>query len=230
LSQDPSDEYTYIKYNNEELAHLFADNKVYAGFMGSLGDAGNTSEISSWYLKDDLSIIDEAIVKADESRLISDMETLETNPIDFFYLTLVGQYGSAISWESSNTDVVAEDGTVNPLLPGEGNKQVTLRATIKRGSAVRTTRSFTVIIKVADVDTVEADNNWLTNQGILGANEDLENIVSDLDLPGLGKYGSSISWVSNNPEVVKNDGKVTRPNYPADDIGVTLTAHIEMNG
>ncbi|MEA4961635.1 immunoglobulin-like domain-containing protein [Lutispora sp.] len=228
LCLGPSGEYTYFS-NSLDLSDKTVTNEVYAGFMGSLGNAGNTSEIGSWYFKNDLSIIDEAIVDADAAWLTDEMEILEDNPVDNFFLPLIGQYGSTISWASSNTDVVAADGTVKPPSLEQGNQTVTLAATITKGSAERTTRSFTITVKVPDIDIVTADCDWLTNSRILNENDAMDNIVSDLFLPTSGCCGSTISWSSTNTVVVDWDGTVSRPAYYDGDKEVTLTAYITMN-
>ncbi|MDD4504000.1 MAG: hypothetical protein PHS15_04130, partial [Clostridiaceae bacterium] len=222
--QAPSGEYTYFtEYMN--LAGIMSTNEVYAGFMGSLGDAGNTTEITSWYFRDDLSFIHEAIAEADEAWLTSEMQMFEEGEVPYLQLPLVGQYGSTISWASSNTDVVTEDGTVNLPSLGQEDQIVTLTATIATGSVERETRSFTVTFKVADSDIADADFNWL-DEIILNGNDSLNNIVSDLRLPTMGDYGSSISWFSDNTAVVDSDGTVIRPD---EDRVVTLTAYINMN-
>ena len=45
-------------------------------------------------------------------------------------------------------------------------------------------------------------------------------------LPGKGETGSDITWKSSNPDVIAEDGKVTRPAAGEGDAEVTLTATI----
>jgi hypothetical protein len=228
IYRDPSGGYNYFS-DYLELADIFTGSEIYAGFMGSLGDAGNTSEIYSWFFNKDLSIIDEFAVEADEAWLTSEMEMLEAEPVEISSLPVIGQYGSTIQWASSNTDVVAEDGMVKPPSIVEGNQTVTLTATIGKGSIERVTRSFEVTFKVPDWDIATADFDWLTDSLILNENDALENIVSDLRLPTSGQYGSAISWSSTNTIVADLDGSVSRPPYFDGDEEVTLTAYIMMN-
>ncbi|MHA6484927.1 CBM96 family carbohydrate-binding protein [Paenibacillus sp. strain BS8-2] len=49
-------------------------------------------------------------------------------------------------------------------------------------------------------------------------------VYTDFDLPTTGKYGATISWSSSRPDVIANDGTVTRPTDG--DVQVTLTATI----
>lgn len=223
--QAPSGEYTYFtEYMN--LAGIMSTNEVYAGFMGSLGNAGNTSEISSWYFKNDLSIIHEAAAEADEAWLTSEMEVFEAGQVPYLQLPLIGQCGSTISWTSSDTNVVALDGTIKLPSLADGDKPVTLTASIEMGLVGRVTRPFNVTFKVADSDIADEDFKWLVDSIILNGNVDLNNIVSDLRLPTSGDYGSSISWSSGDTAVVDSDGTVIRPN---EDREVILTAYINMN-
>lgn len=48
-----------------------------------------------------------------------------------------------------------------------------------------------------------------------------EIVLQDLDLPAEGTFGSEITWSSSAPNIIANDGKVTRP---AVDTYVTMTA------
>jgi hypothetical protein len=51
-------------------------------------------------------------------------------------------------------------------------------------------------------------------------------VTADLTLPSSGASRSSIAWLSDTPEVIANDGAVTRPDADAEDAEVTLTATI----
>lgn len=211
-------------------SEVFADTDLYAGFMGSLGDAGNTSEISNWYFKNDLSILDEAMVAADENWMTSWFDERGDYPYSESSLPIEGQYGSTISWISSNLEVIAGDGAV--ILPSleEGEVDVTVKAVITKGSAVRRTEPFTITVRQSDWTKMNADYELLDWSQIKGENsdDDLHIIDSDLILPVSGKYGSTIQWGSDKPGVVSVDGIVNRPIYPSTDTPVTLTADISM--
>jgi len=51
-------------------------------------------------------------------------------------------------------------------------------------------------------------------------------ISGDVGLPVLGTWGSAITWISSNPEIISNTGKFTRP---AKTTVVTLTAKVKYN-
>ena len=60
------------------------------------------------------------------------------------------------------------------------------------------------------------------------ASKDLENKIptvtkTNIELPLVGAYDTTITWASNNEESISNDGKVNRT---GEDVTVTLTATI----
>lgn len=83
----------------------------------------------------------------------------------------------------------------------------------------------TVITEAYEVLTVDRIH-------VLQAYDALEikaDTETDLDLPKSGLNGTSISWSSNMPDVIDNDGKVIRPSWNDYDKVVTLTATISKN-
>ena len=58
---------------------------------------------------------------------------------------------------------------------------------------------------------------------------DIDNIVSDIELPLSGANGISIQWSSSNTSVINNMGEVTRPEQGAAEAEVTLTATLTVN-
>ena len=149
-----------------------------------------------------------------------------------FPLETAGEYKSTILWSSSDSDVIK-------VINGKGvvtnndvtDTAVTLTAEIIRGS-VKTEKEVTVNVprftgKVAptqDMLQKAADN--FTFDELTDEKETL--LTHDLTLPtvynkGYGKKmgGVNISWSSSKPNVVTNDGKITKQKY---DTFLTLTA------
>ncbi len=60
---------------------------------------------------------------------------------------------------------------------------------------------------------------------------ELENRVSNLELPAEGATGSAINWHSDKPQFIAANGKVTRPlsTYSREQVKVTLTARAKIN-
>jgi arabinan endo-1,5-alpha-L-arabinosidase len=59
---------------------------------------------------------------------------------------------------------------------------------------------------------------------------DVTAVRENLRLPRTGAYASAVSWVSSNPAVLSNRGRVTRPGVDQPDVDVTLTATLALEG
>ena len=134
--------------------------------------------------------------------------------------------GAVITWKSDKPDVIGNDGTVN-IPNGAGSTDVKLTATISRGgSSVDVPFTVKVFHKNQPIDDAS-----LVQQ----AKEKLElpktELITNekLELPqtvGEGTNAVDVEWSSDNEDVIKNDGTVTRP----DGSGITevkLTATLK---
>src|SRR5690606_33676168 len=72
----------------------------------------------------------------------------------------------------------------------------------------------------------EAAASNLTFANIAGTNLSEDAITTDLALPAIGDYSTSITWRSSNTDVISDEGKVTRPLYEHGDQTVTIRATI----
>ena len=158
--------------------------------------------------------------------------------IDDLYLPTEGQaiYNdgsggrkSAVSWTSSNTDYLGDDGTVTNPAPETGDQTVTLSAIISLDSE-SVSKEFTVTIKTLVTDIVNAVSAWLDTYILDGQNSALNNITANLSLPTAGQYGTAISWSSSDVSIVSTGGAVTRPGFAVGDKDVVLTAKISKDG
>lgn len=59
---------------------------------------------------------------------------------------------------------------------------------------------------------------------------DTSAIVSNMDLPNTAGNGVTVSWTSNNQDVISNDGNVKRPSLEGKNATITLTATFSRNG
>jgi hypothetical protein len=145
-------------------------------------------------------------------------------------LPVTGLHESSISWTSSNSSIIAEDGTVNQPTFTMGNSLVTLTATITKGleEPIEKTFQVTVIaLEPTDQEAVDETNDWLTEDEIRYINPSLTEVTSNLALHTDGLYSTQILWESNNLEVIAQDGKVTCPSFSQGDKTVQLTAVIK---
>jgi hypothetical protein len=152
-------------------------------------------------------------------------DTAESVIVPFDSLPNHGAAGSIITWISSNTAVISNDGkTVNLPPIASADIHITLTATLKYGDA-SATKSFTVTVKalMTDSEKVASDKNAL----VIGYSEgdSASSITGPLTLATSGHYGSSINWLSSAPSIISNDGKiVNRPVAGSGDTVVVITA------
>ncbi len=90
---------------------------------------------------------------ADEKAVAADKLALEVSPTTVTQamtlpLAKKGEHGSSITWSSSQSDIISDEGVVT--LPKSGTAQVELTATITKGTA-SDTRIFTIRVQSAEV-------------------------------------------------------------------------------
>lgn len=104
----------------------------------------------------------------------------------------------------------------------EGNDKLTVCI---RGIGEKNVCVNVAYIKIKSVKAgmTEAENNVRLDKEALTLTDFTK---TDLTLPTQGAKGSTITWASNNTDVISNDGKVTRPARGENDAVVTLTATI----
>ncbi|MDR0903570.1 MAG: hypothetical protein LBM59_02945, partial [Ruminococcus sp.] len=145
-------------------------------------------------------------------------------------LSGTGTSGTSISWQSSNTEFIETNGTVHRPTFSQGDKSVTLTATITKGDA-SDTRTFTVTVLKADpteAEAVAAALAALTWNSIKGSNSAQDNVTTYLNISalGMGPFGTTITWSSSNTDVISNIGSVFRPWSDAENVSVIFTATI----
>jgi len=144
-----------------------------------------------------------------------------------------GSNGTTITWSSSNTAVIATDGTVTRPAFTSGDATVTLSATITK-NGVSETKIFTLTVKRQPATAAEVVAEDKTNLVIaFGGTDSTGSVTQNLTLPTSGSNGTTISWESSNASIVAANGTVTRPTYGSGEestVSVTLTATITKNG
>lgn len=145
--------------------------------------------------QDKINLVKNSLVLAPTTRTNLDLITLSN--------------GVELTW-SSNSSAITSDGVVTRN--EDNDVEVTLTVTFKSGE-VTDTKVFTVTVEREDVLT-EA-KNALVLTAITSTNLDLPVKTGKDDLV-------SVSWSSNNPNVLSNTGFVTRS--LTEDVTITLTA------
>ena len=177
-----------------------------AAVMMALGDYENQSSILMDYVFD----------IPDESAAANDLAEIEINsPVTAdLELPVSGLYGSEITWETSDKNIISAAGKVNR---GAEDKTVTLTATATKGEAVAT-RSFELVVK-ADADAA-TDAIDAVLAGLSVPIETIHDIA-----PGVSADDSvTLTWTSSDETVLASDGTVVRPAVGESDKEVTLTA------
>ncbi|CUX47135.1 beta-L-arabinofuranosidase domain-containing protein [Clostridium sp. C105KSO13] len=193
----------YGNFKNDIMNGMIADFKIYNYAMSA-------DEIA-----DEISIPDDERVARDKEALdLGDISAVTGN----LELVSKGATGSSISWESSDTDVIKNDGTVIRPEAGRGDTKVTLTATISSGD-VNDTKVFEVTVKqqMTAKEIVEADIAAIKLDG-------LNAVTDNLNLPQKGNLGSVITWTSSDETIISSDGTVTRPGGKAKEITLTAKA------
>ncbi|WP_411345859.1 cadherin-like beta sandwich domain-containing protein [Paenibacillus sp. WLX1005] len=90
------------------------------------------------------------------------------------------------------------------------------------------TQTYSIKVERNDITDADAVSQTYDALQIGYATGDSSNSVTqNLNLLLNGDHATMISWVSSNPDVIQNDGTVTRPSYPSSDATVTLNALIQ---
>ena len=141
-------------------------------------------------------------------------------------LPLIGEYGSEISWTSSNENLISSEGVVN--FSESGNEAVTLTAKIFKHETVLTkeftfypTRNIT-----SSEEALKADADAINYDTIACYDNGSKEIVRNLNLNDTGIYGSKISWSSSDTKRITNSGRLIRPRWYEENAPVTMTATI----
>ncbi|MEC1772500.1 immunoglobulin-like domain-containing protein [Schinkia azotoformans] len=140
--------------------------------------------------------------------------------------TSAGADGAMITWNSDTPSVIANDGTVTRPANSAGDASVTLTATITKGGATETKVFVVKVLKQAQTDVEAVANAKATLEIGYGAGDSINSVTQSVTLPIMGADGATITWNSDTPSVIANDGTVTRPANSAGDASVTLTATI----
>ncbi|MPW27357.1 hypothetical protein GC105_16455, partial [Alkalibaculum sp. M08DMB] len=168
-------------------------------------------------------------------------------------------YATDISWESSNTSVISNTGSVTRPKRNEPDEIVTLTATVSPGpymemygypgEAQSRTTSLTLTVKSfsqaeydAAVNDVAIVKNYIQNTNKIkdidtGELADLSKIDYDLQLTSnnsnqTGVSNVNVEWSSTNPAITVNTlrGKVTRPEVKSESATGKLIATISKAG
>ncbi|MCF6411536.1 LamG-like jellyroll fold domain-containing protein [Pseudalkalibacillus salsuginis] len=138
-----------------------------------------------------------------------------------------GKHGVAITWSSSDTNIIADDGIVTRPAVGEPAGEVELTATLSY-EGLETTKTFHVIVLSEYTDQQKAE---LDSADVVIYNQD--NVKGNISLATTGENGSTITWESSHPDIIKGTAetgedpkKLGEVDRPEKDTEVSLAATI----
>lgn len=139
-------------------------------------------------------------------------------------LDTTGTRSSAISWDSNDTSIMEDDGTlVGSILDRLEDQLVNLTATIVSG-AETLTKEFRVTVNASTDENIVAyakDNLIISDTDLINNIELDTNMTTDD-----GRWIANISWDSNDTSILTNTGEI---NATVVDRAVTLDANISRN-
>lgn len=131
-------------------------------------------------------------------------------------LPVSGSNGAIISWSSDSTHLISDLGIVT--LPSGSPENVVLTATITLGSLTKV-KAFEVAVGKTDAERVSYDKTSLSISTLVTE-------AGSMGLPTSGSEGSTITWSSNNTNVISDNGVVVLPESGSE--LVNLTANISF--
>ncbi|MCH9740865.1 MAG: hypothetical protein K0U38_08515 [Epsilonproteobacteria bacterium] len=141
------------------------------------------------------------------------------NVTDSLILPTIGGKGSNYTYTSTDEALLSSTGVPTRQSYTDGNKSVTIVATITKGT-VSDTKEFplnVVALPISDLESVTLAEADLSITGTLSA------IDGDVVLATNGLHGVNITWVSDNSAISTN-GVVTRPSFTLGNQIVQLTS------
>ncbi|MDA3931109.1 MAG: hypothetical protein PF513_00075, partial [Tenericutes bacterium] len=146
-------------------------------------------------------------------------------------LTLINSFGDfTFTWSSSNTDYLANDGTISRPLLTEGNQTVVLTVTISQGEESETVDYFVTVKALEEKTPAEiADEVFLFVFAI--PNNEFWTSADTLSLVTTGEDNDSneytVTWTTSHSEYITTEGVISQPDGV--DVDVTLTATITVD-
>lgn len=192
------------------------------------GDTNNNTNTTN--PKDAARVADRNAATTDAGNIainFSGSDTLAGGVTGNLVLPNAGENGTVIAWYSSDTSIIdANSGDVTRPANGAGDATVTLTALVSKGTEV-VMANYTVTVLQAPATGLQAVQEDTTNLAVGLQGGDLATqITQNINLDTLGSAGSQISWVSDSPSVISNNGTVVRPAAGSGNATVTLTATI----
>ncbi|MET3194141.1 uncharacterized protein (UPF0254 family) [Bacillus sp. OAE603] len=215
-----------ISWESSDPNIITNDGKVYRAdkdtniTLIATATVGGATAIKTFNVSVKAKNLDDSLAVAEDSssitwEVIRSGNTDQGNVSEALSLPTRGSNGSLITWTSDDQKHITNQGRVYLPLFDEDDAQVELVAKITRNSGILYKTFHLKVLK--DTQNVERTKalrvyQGLTTENLLGANTSDMDVTKDLTFPTtFGNDGVEIRWESDMPDVIANDGKVTRP-------------------
>ncbi|MEK3885292.1 S-layer homology domain-containing protein [Paenibacillus sp. PL2-23] len=156
-----------------------------------------------------------------QKNVIQDSVTYDLN------LPSEGEYGSSLTWTTSQAAVIDTNGKVVRPQKEEGDQQVTLVVRISKGDAAVTTTFDLIVIALEDDVQAQLDEVIGTLRIGYADQDSAQSVTQDITLISEGFYDAEVVWTSHRSELISHTGKVNRP---LKDTVVRITARVTKDG
>lgn len=134
--------------------------------------------------------------------------------------------GSTVTWSTNNSAYIDDIGVVTRPSMEEGSRETEITAIITNGTATLVKRfEITILKEYSPENDIQIDKENLE----IGyyESDSADNVNTHVLLPVLGEKGSIVTWTSSKPEIIDENGIVTRKQS---DQTVVLTANLVLGG
>ncbi|MDR2562229.1 MAG: glycoside hydrolase family 127 protein [Holophagales bacterium] len=163
---------------------------------------------------------DETVVSSVYERIVASLGTLTNRVSDMPFLGAMSK--CAITWSSSNTNLIENNGKVRrpPNTNRNQAEPVSIAISVVKGKAAKNGGINVTLLRMPnDKDIVESDAATLEIEST--------RLIADIVLPTIGVMGSKIIWNSNSPKILSPAGAVSRPANGDGSKNVMLTATLK---
>ncbi|MDQ0224064.1 immunoglobulin-like domain-containing protein [Metabacillus niabensis] len=201
---------------------MIADLEIYDGALSDSEVSELKERADEKIAEMDGLLLENAVKQLDYELFINGNESKDEIVTDLAF-PKNGPFGTVISWESQNKEIITNEGHVKRPSYEDGDQKVTITASVSDGiNSMKKDFTVTVLKKPHDLAAVKAEAEALNVYNI-------NDVRGNLTLPTKGENGSTITWKSSDPSIITTTGEVTRPIHGQGDVTVKLTATIVLN-
>ncbi|SHM97398.1 immunoglobulin-like domain-containing protein [Gracilibacillus kekensis] len=202
---------------------LIADFEVYDGVLSAaeIQQLENEAEIKRNAI--DSILVEQAKERLTVSQILGENKDAETITVDL-NLPNKGSNNTTITWKSSDPQWISDQGKVIRPDHGEGNKTVTLTATISDDNVSAEKEISVTVLKKPSVEQRLKE----ALQALVVHN--VEEVKGNLTLPTNVAEEVDVTWTTSDSSTITATGEVSRPAFGEGNTDVVLTATLQLDG